>query len=374
MIHVVRDLDVSSGGPSRSVPALAEHQSAAGAGVSVFFRDRGQQVIRLPSSSVKYHSVVGGALSKPRDLQSMLVSKTASETQRIVHLHGLWDPLLHRSARLARASGLPYVVSTRGMLAGWAIGHKAWKKKIAWRLYQHRDLESADCLVASSEFERRDVSALVEGKGVRVIPNGCRDLPESPLNPEDDSMKVGARWALALGRLHPVKGYAELIETWARLRPVGWKLAIAGPDEDGYRSVLERLIIQLELENEVVLLGAVDEQRKWTLYGHCELFLAPSKTENFGMAIAEALQSGTPVITTKGTPWQELVQHDCGWWIELNPGALEQALGEATGAAPEELKRKGGNGRNLIETNYSWQRVAEQSLAMYREILAGGGR
>ena len=96
----------------------------------------------------------------------------------IVHLHGLWSPTVHLAARFARRNRLPYVVSIRGMLAGWALAHKGRKKKLAWRLYQKADLIAADCLLASSEFEKSDVASLLPGKEIAVIPNGCDERPE----------------------------------------------------------------------------------------------------------------------------------------------------------------------------------------------------
>lgn len=296
-----------------------------------------------------------------------------SQGCEIYHLHGLWSPVLHRAARTAAGQGVPYVVSTRGMLAGWAIGHKALKKKVAWRLYQRNDLQAAACLLASSRFEQQDVERLVPGKNVEIIPNGCSGPPDGFVSRDALPGGNGARWALALGRLHPVKGYAELIDAWAAVKPAGWKLAIAGPDEDGYRSVLERRISQHGLGGEVRLLGAVDDGEKWSLFGQCELYLAPSRTENFGMAIAEALLAGRPVITTKGTPWQELVEHSCGWWIELGAGPLEAALAEATGSTADELAAMGDRGRRLVREKYTWRQVAARTIDVYKRYLGQGG-
>ncbi|HLF31617.1 MAG TPA: glycosyltransferase, partial [Xanthomonadales bacterium] len=167
-----------------------------------------------------------------------------------------------------------------------------------------------------------------------------------------------------------VKGYAELIQAWANLRPTGWKLAIAGPDEDGYRSKLEELIHKLQLQEAVVMLGEVDDLQKWTLLDQCELLVAPSKAENFGMAIAEALQSGTPVITTTGTPWRELQECDCGWWVAPDVVALERALEEATRMDAGVLRAKGARGQRLVEEKYSWDEVASRTVRLYQAIIA----
>jgi len=363
VIHVVRDLDTASGGPSRSVPALAEHQARIGVVVTVLYRDRGNAVVPLPDSAVDY-----------RPLRSSLSSQFSDAggtpaDGKVLHLHGLWDPLLHGSARYARRHKLPYLVSPRGMLANWALGHKAWKKMLGWSFYQRKDLQAADCLMASSEFEQRDVAALLPKSRVEVIPNGCDIRPMLPSTGNLLPSGPDVRWALAMGRLHPMKGYTELIEAWADLRPEGWRLAIAGPNEDGYRARLEASIARLGLGGQVLLFGEVDDTRKWALLEQCELFVAPSKTENFGMAIAEALWSGRPVITTTGTPWRELAEHGCGWWVDPDPEPLQTALGDATRMSTAELAAMGERGSLLVAENYSWDVVAALSVALYESVL-----
>jgi glycosyltransferase involved in cell wall biosynthesis len=360
--HIVRDLDIVSGGPSRSVPALAESQARfEGVKVHVLFQGRGNPIVQLAISDVEYFTF-NGKLDCAR-----VFAETAKDS--VFHLHGLWNPNIHRAARFAQKQRTPYAVSTRGMLANWALGHKAIKKKVAWNLYQEKDLKQAACLLASSGFEKRDIEELLPACDVLIIPNGCHARPAAIDAQYFLPVKPDTRWALAMGRLHPVKGYAELIEAWAKANPVGWKLAIAGPDEAGYRATLESQIERHGLKDRVFLLGEIDDTRKWSLLDQCELFLAPSKTENFGMAIAEALQSGTPVVTTKGTPWQELVEYDCGWWVDNHQLAIEQALHQATGTASDVLRAKGLNGKALIQDKYTWQQVAKRTIELYRSII-----
>ena len=359
---MIRDLDVASGGPSRSVPALAEHQSREeGWRVQVLYQDRGQPVVKLPDCDVEFIIAAGG--------KSALAPHINTGDQIILHLHGLWSPILHRAVRLARKRGVPYVVSARGMLTEWALAHRSGRKKLAWWLYQRQDLQGAACLLASSPFEAQGIEELLPGRRVEVVPNGCAPMPDTVDGTKVLPITDDTRWALALGRLHRVKGYAELVDAWARVRPAGWRLAIAGPDEGGYRSVLEQSIARHGLQRQVVLTGAADEPTKWQLLRQCELFLAPSHTENFGMAIAEALQAGRPVLTTRGTPWRELPERGCGWWVELSPEALDLALREATGSAPERLRDMGKRGQALIRECYSWDRVAARTLEIYRSVL-----
>ena len=206
IVHVVRDLDVASGGPSRSVPALAEHQSRQpGVKVTVFYRDRGRPVVELPHGAVKYQTVAFGDFALGKFLRGFPGSSSREAGKCVFHLHGLWSPTLHRAASFARKHRVPYVVSTRGMLARWAFAHKSLRKRIAWGLYQERDLKAAAYLLASSEFEQQDViSHLPLGK-VLVIPNGCSRRPEGIVLKLILPQAEAERWALAMGRLPPGK-------------------------------------------------------------------------------------------------------------------------------------------------------------------------
>ena len=95
----------------------------------------------------------------------------------LFHDHGLWLPLNHTVARLARQLNIPLIISPRGMLEPWAMNHKAWKKRLAWLLYQRRDLESAAVLHATAEQEAASFRQLGLRQPIAIIPNGT-DLPE----------------------------------------------------------------------------------------------------------------------------------------------------------------------------------------------------
>src|SRR5262249_44381126 len=155
----------------------------------------------------------------------------------ILHDNGMWLSHNHRIANLGARYNIPRVVSTRGMLEPWAMNHKWGKKRVAWSLYQRRDLKRAHCHHTTAEAECRNVERLGLGVPVRVIPNGV-DLPEldsGTQHVEVEKMRRSDRKkALFLGRIYPVKGLPMLIKAWARVRPQGWHLQIAGPDEAGH--------------------------------------------------------------------------------------------------------------------------------------------
>jgi len=362
VFHFVKDLDASSGGPSRSVPALAENQSLiSNTQVSIIFGASANPYRPGSGTRVRYLPI--------EDLSSVHEFTHHADSGCLFHIHGLWSPLLHRAAKTAVKRRIPYVVSSRGMMAAWAMQHKALKKRMAWWLYQKTDLTRADRIIVSSRFEQDDVMKWLPNSVCDILPNGCEKIPVKIHSDAHLLDKDGSRWALAMGRLHPVKGYEDLIRVWAEVRPAGWKLAIAGPDEGGYLKNLQSLIATKNLNEQITFLGPVDDQQKWNLLDQCELFLAPSRTENFGMAIAEALQSGTPVITTTGTPWEMLPDRRCGWWVELTDQGLKNALVEATRMNSDSLRMMGHRGQKLVLESFSWESVAARSLEIYQSVM-----
>lgn len=118
-------------------------------------------------------------------------------------------------------------------------------------------------------------------------------------------------------------------------------------------------------------IGSVADKDKWKLYRRADLFVLPTHSENFGIVVAEALASGLPVITTKGAPWAELEKHQCGWWVDIGVEPLAKALNQAINLSPEERQTMGQCGRQLIEQNYSWDKIGKEMLAVYEWILGG---
>jgi glycosyltransferase involved in cell wall biosynthesis len=102
------------------------------------------------------------------------------------------------------------------------------------------------------------------------------------------------------------------------------------------------------------------------------LFVLPTFSENFGIAVAEALAAGVPVITTKGAPWKELETHRCGWWVDVGAEPLATAMREAIALSDEQRRAMGKRGRRLVEERYSWPKIAADMKSVYEWVLGSG--
>jgi glycosyltransferase involved in cell wall biosynthesis len=261
------------------------------------------------------------------------------------------------------------VVSTRGMLEPWAMNHKHLKKRVAWRLYQRSDLKRARCHHTTADAEAGNVQRLGLSVPIRVIPNGV-DLPDIAQTARMKIAKAGRKTALFLGRIYPVKGLPMLIEAWARVRPNDWNLQIAGPDEAGHRAVVEKMVCAAGLNRVVSFGGPIDGNAKSAAFFDADLFVLPTHSESFGMAIAEALAHGLPVLTTTGAPWPMLTKRRCGLWVDPNVDGIAAGLRQATSLDSTTLQAMGARGRTLVAGEFGWKRIANQFVAMYESLIA----
>lgn len=346
------------GGPAVSVSRLAAHLAAGGVDV----------VLWAPDGSATTSPLIN---DKPRlDRRSGPLKRVLAETigsVDIIHDNGVWRRHNHELAHTARQLRLPRVVTLRGMLEPWALAYRALKKKLAWTLYQRRDLNSAAVLHATAETEAENAERLGLKPPIVVVPNGV-DLPDIRQEVEiHRPSSRSRRRALFLGRLHPKKGIPMLLDAWARLRPQDWELIIAGPAEKGHNVEIAKQAEQLGIASDVTISGPVYGVEKNTLYHSAELFILPTYSENFGMSVAEALAHEVPVLTTTGAPWGLVESERCGWWVPPTIEGVLQGLVAATATDQIELRAMGQRGRDLMQEKFAWDRIAQ---AVHDEIYS----
>jgi glycosyltransferase involved in cell wall biosynthesis len=146
---------------------------------------------------------------------------------------------------------------------------------------------------------------------------------------------------------------------------------VNGEVEIEYETKVKARVKELGLEERFVFTGALNDDEKWEAYARADLFVLPTYSENFGIVVAEALWAGVPVITTKGTPWQELDECKCGWWTNIGVDSLACAMKEAMSLDDTTRLEMGKRGHALVEEKYSWNAVVKTMVNGYEEILHG---
>ena len=373
ILHCLPSLNPLHGGPSRTVVQLTDALSRCeGLAVTLMSQQlRGdcsvpsamEDVDRRVSVS---HSWIGLKLGLPLRFELRQYGLVAHPA--LVHSHGVWQPANHWVARAAGKWRVPLIIQPRGMLEPWALGQKAFKKRVALALFQQADLDIARIFVATSEMEAENLRCLGLRQPVALIPNGIDLAIQRPLAASDYFNPNRERIVLFLSRVHPKKGLLELVEAWGRLLPSGWRLRIAGPDEGGHWSQVADLVHHLGLRSCIDYLGPVEGIKKADLYHQADLFVLPTFSENFGMVVAEAMAYGLPVITTRGAPWAELESQGCGWWIDIGVEPLIRALRVAMSLSDDDRRAMGQRGRKYVQ-RFDWKRIADQTLRLYLWVL-----
>lgn len=286
----------------------------------------------------------------------------------VLHSHGMWLMPNIYPAHAVLGSACKLVTSPRGMLAPGAMQFSTGKKTMVWAAWQRNAVERADCLHATSELERDELRGLGLTNPIAVLPNGV-DIPDAVHRRHGERRRL-----LFLSRVHRKKGIDFLLEAWRSVEPDfrDWDLVVAGADF-GDLEPMKALAGSLGLRR-VAFPGAVYGQAKTDMFASAELFVLPTRSENFGLVVAEALAHGLPAIVSKEAPWQGLDARGCGRWIELSVEKLSEALRELMSKSPSELSEMGDRARRWASASFGWEAVASGMSAVYHWLTRGGER
>jgi len=375
VIQSVGSLAPETGGPARSVPNLAIALAETGINVTILAPDLDKS---LSPALVPEHELITYVPIPIRfrigmkplyipELIHKLEELCQNRENLLIHDHGLWLPQNIMVSKFAARQQIPLVISPRGMLEPGALSFSSFRKRIAWLLYQRRIIFRADAIHATSTLESENLLNLGLIGHIRMIPNGTVLPPKGDWYPK--STKSALR-ILFLSRIHPKKGLINFVKTLSNFQSNKWEFIIAGYDEIGHLREVQNFANQAGVGENIRYFGPVDDQNKWELYKDADLFVLPSLSENFGIVVAEALAAGLPVITTTGTPWQDLNRYNCGWWVEPSEMGLTSALKQAFELPQDQLIDMGKRGRKLVEEKYSWEVIGRKTIKLYEDVLS----
>ena len=303
----------------------------------------------------------------------------------VIHVHGLWMYPGKLARKLSEATGAVRIVSPHGMLEPWALQNSRWKKRLAAWVFENKDLRTANCLHALCQSEADNIRRYGLKNPIAVIPNGVglasfANPPSRAVLESRFPALNGRRWMLFLSRIHPKKGLPHLIRAWAKIQKseIGnrksedWMLVIAGPDELNHEAEMKQLVADSGLNNRVCFTGPLHGAEKLAALGGAGLFVLPSFSEGFSMAVLEAAAAGLPVMLTPQCNFPELAE--AGGAVEISPdvSGCETGLRQLLALPISERQAMGQRGKALVCRSYAWPMVADQMLAVYRWLTAGG--
>jgi glycosyltransferase involved in cell wall biosynthesis len=260
------------------------------------------------------------------------------------------------------------------MLERWALQHKRLKKAFYAALIEIRAVKSATCLRALSVDEVDDYRRLGLTNPIAIVPGTIDVLPCAgpDLFRSEHPQLDGKRIVLFLGRINPKKGLHLLLTAWAGMaKPQDLHLVIAGPDSEDTRASLERMIDEFELRRSVTFTGMLAGERKASALASAGLFVLPSYSEGFSVAVLEALATGIPVVVTTSCHIPEVAIHHCGWVVKPDAGALQETLREFLSLSGAEAREMGRNGRELVQRRFHSSVVGKQMAQVYNWLQGG---
>ena len=385
VLHVIPSISPLRGGPSVAALEMAAAQRALGLDARLLSTDdHGPGVLpELPSGTWVEHQGVPVWLCRrwrapqrqlrdwalapalPGCLQDQLGSTA------LLHVHALFAFPSTTAMLLARRAGVPYVVSTIGQLCHWSLTQSCRRKRLMLALIERANLSGAAALHVTTAAEAQQTGELGLPVPCLEIPLGV-PLPPLPAvaalpGPRSDDQP----WRLLfLSRLHPKKQLEQLLQALALLQArqpgLRWQLEIAGNGDPDYEASLRRLAGRLGLEPHCRWLGFVTGDAKWQLLQQADWFVLPSASENFGIAVIEALAAGTPVLISPEVALAPTVAAArAGVVCSAEPQHLAAAL------APVLLHPDPGwrvRARALAAEQFAWPAIARRFVSAYGEL------
>jgi glycosyltransferase involved in cell wall biosynthesis len=368
------------GGPPRTILGLCQAERRLGIDVTVFTTTASGRESLPPSVDhpAEYEGIpvfrfpLGFA---GRFFRAPKLAKAITEHARdfdLVHIHCLWNFTEWSAASACRAAGIPYVISTRGMLLGAARRHRAWRKRIVYPIVESRVLQRAKFLHVTSAEEVNAIAGLGVGRKVLELPNGvdvpgdlskCRGQFRKRYNIGADSPIVA--W---IGRIHAIKRLDLLALAFAKAKSVvpQIKLILAGPDERGYRAHVAPLFAASG--DAVIWTGELDSAEMLNLLADANLLVSCSSVESFGMSIVEAMAAAVPAVVTQTCPWPQIERENLGHWVQHDADSIAKGILDLVTDLPR-AREMGERARHFVMENYAWDFVARNMIAAYESVL-----
>lgn len=375
ILRVIATLDPRHGGPAAGLRAITPALAALGhettfasmdapARAEIFQKQMGAAVIGLGPAY--------GGYAYTRKLEPWL--RAHARQYDAIFVHGLWQYHGRAVRNVLRDQRLPYFVFPHGMLDPWfrrAYPLKHAKKWTYWQLFERHVLRHAAAVFFTCDEERRLARQTFHPYrcNERVVAYGTA----APVGDPDQhaalwrtSMpEIGSQpYWLFLGRIHPKKGVDLLLRAYSALAaeatdklPV---LVIAGPcDDPAYRRTLEQLAGTIAPPGQICWTGMLEGTRKTGALRSAEAFVLPSHQENFGIAVAEALSVGTPVlISRKVNIWREIEAAGAGYVGTDDDAGVTRLLRAWSTASSSQRRQMSERAAALFQERYEIGRVA----------------
>ncbi|MEY8240371.1 MAG: glycosyltransferase [Cycloclasticus sp.] len=379
IIHVVESIDDNYGGPARSIPMLCKGLGEEGfhnvvvsvdssSARNTLLKLEGIEWLKARPSTIKigYFSI---------NLQKLLKQKILalqSQNYRVlVHLHSVWSYPSVVVYKVCTSLNIPYILTPRSSLQISSLKKSRLIKTIVGTVFIKKLIANAFIIHVTCKSEEKDFYQNFKHDNLVLIENGLdfsefHDLPTKEESIEYFSLANKGKCILFLSRLSERKGLDLLYDAFQIIKSSGlsdWQLLIAGPNEDvEIINSIQKKSLEDGISKSVHYVGMLRGRERLMAFSAADLFVLPTKFENFGMSIAESLAAGLPVITTKDTPWEGVTKLGFGCIASRDSSSLVDAIKSQYELG--RLESKNTEMLKYVESNYNY-RVKAKALGRH---------
>jgi glycosyltransferase involved in cell wall biosynthesis len=377
ILRCVRSLDPATGGPTESIKQSSIALAQRGHNVEIVSLDAPDSpwLGEFPATVLALGPGRGSYGYSHRFVPWL---KDRHSHYDAVIVHGLWQYTSFGVWRALHGSTTPYFVFPHGMLDPWfnrTYPLKHVKKLFYWPWAEYRVLRDAAAVLFTSEQER-----LLARKSFspyrcnEVVVNYGTAAPDVDLaNAREDFLNAfpqlrGKRFLVFLGRLHEKKGCDLLIQSFTTISDPAMQLIIAGPSGD--RDYVARLqSLAADWADSIIFSGMLRDKLKWGALAAADAFILPSHQENFGIAVAEALACGTPVLLSNQVNiWREIVEGGAGFADEDNVAGITRLLRRWLNTPAAEREKMRTAARNCFTRRFEINRATDSLLSILEKF------
>jgi glycosyltransferase involved in cell wall biosynthesis len=381
VLHVIPSVSDQSGGPAQAIFPMCRALMTRGLEVTITTTNDGLTDHPLAETNGNGHKLQnvacnyrgtsthffpvqwGHSFKYSRPLASWLDENVKHFD--VVHIHAVFNHACLAAARACRKSRVPYIVRPLGTLDPWSLNQKSLKKKLFWKLAGQKMLNQAGAVHYTTQAELRAVENLLSLSRGKVVPLGV-EFDDVTVGVKSQAKVFEAPYVLVLSRLHSKKGLDVLIDAFCELKKLNrfsqWRLVIAGDGNESYVRYLKQLASDKDAP--VTFCGWLQGPEKTSVLRNASLLALPSRQENFGLCVLEALSQGVPVLVSPEVNLaEEIKRAGAGWISAVDKSALAETLASALSNEEERIKR-GAAGKKFSQ-NFEWDVIAEKLEDMY---------
>jgi glycosyltransferase involved in cell wall biosynthesis len=392
ILHIIPSIASVYGGPSKAVIEIVKSINKTGeASASIATtNDDYDEVLDVPLNCwCDYQSVpviFFPRFSPPvRPIRNFCISPSMTtwlwthlQEYDVVHVHGIFTYPSTVAMAICRQQKVPYLNRPFGQLCQWSLEQSQQKKAIYLKVIEKANLQGAKVLHLTALQEQTELTQLQWHLSSVIIPHGLTP-PKLIKNSHGQLCQLlgiteEIPILLFLSRLHPKKGLDKLIPALARLEQ-NFAFVLAGSGTPEYEAEIDQLLAKYQLKSRTYKLGFVAGQKKNLCFQGADLYLLPSYSENFGIAVLEALGAATPTLVTPGVALApDIERHQVGYVVPQEPTAIHQAIEKYLSLSSSERAELSQQARQFVLENYTWDKIAPQLVSIYRWILGEGSK